>query len=303
MKEITILFITNDVSQYIEKSSTYLMEELRKHVNLIQCHEHGDIHHILKKLEMKPDFILMNDLHPVYGRYITGLENVHLPIGVMMHDLHYKISRRKKMMREIKPIIIFNHYRDAFKRFYLEFTDQMIWLPHHVPDEIFKDYQHRKEIDLLMLGSMIPNLYPFRNQMYDALKKKQGFRYHAHPGYEMNRAHSLTGEAYAREINRAKIFLTCDSIYHYPLLKYMECLACNTLLLAPGSNELEELGFKNGETFINIDETNFLDKAKWYLENDLERDRISKQGYEMVRKRHLTSIRAIEMIQHIHDVI
>lgn len=300
---MTILFITNNVSNYIEKSTNYLIDELKRHVHLILWHQHGEAQEIFRSLETKPDFILLNDIHPVYGRYITGLDEINVPVGMIVHDLHYKRRTRKKLMSTISPAIVFTHYRDAFISNYSEFTDQMIWFPHHVPDKIFKDYQHRKEIDLLMLGSMIPNLYPFRNQIYDELRKKQGFRYHAHPGYEMNHAHSLTGEAYAREINRSKIFLTCDSIYHYPLLKYVEAVACNTLLLAPGSNELEDLGFRNEETFIRVDEKNFLDKVHFYLENDSERIRIARQGYEMVRKRHLTSIRAVEMVQHIHEVI
>ncbi len=303
MGKISILFITNDVSLYLEKSTSYLISELKKQCNLMIWDDHGDIHLILSKLTLKPDFILMNDYHPTYGRYITGLEMVNIPIGIIVHDLHYKIGSRKRMMKSVKPSIIFTHYRDAFMKSYPEFQSEMVWFPHHVPEDIFHDYKLIKDTDILMMGSMIPKLYPFRNQMYRHLKQRKGFLYHSHPGYDKEIESGVVGEVYARELNRAKLFLTCNSIYHYPLLKYVETLACNTLLLAPVTKELEDLGFKNEETFVAIDNSNFSEKVNYYLVNETERRHIAQKGIEMVRARHLTSIRVAEMIKHIHNVI
>ncbi len=303
MRKISILFITNDVSQYVEKSTSYLISELRNHCNLTIWNSHGDIQSIFSELIVKPDFILMNDFHPTYGRYITGLDMVDIPIGIIMHDLHYKIGSRKRMMKSVQPSIIFTHYRDAFMKSYPEFQNEMIWFPHHVPEVIFHDYQLKKDTDILMMGSMIPKLYPFRNQMYHHLKHRKGFIYHSHPGYDKERDSGVIGEEYARELNRAKLFLTCNSIYHYPLLKYVETLACNTLLLAPATKELEDLGFRNEETFVAIDESNFFEKVNYYLVNDSERRHLAQKGFEMVRERHLTSIRVTEMMKHIHNIL
>ncbi|MDO6657629.1 glycosyltransferase [Anaerobacillus sp. 1_MG-2023] len=303
MKRISILFITNDVSHYIDKSTSYLIAELQKQSALTIWHSHGDIQSILSMLRVKPDFILMNDFHPTYGRYITGLENTDIPIGIMMHDLHYKVASRKRMMKRVQPSVIFTHYRDAFMESFQEFQSEMVWFPHHVPKDIFHDYKLIKDTDILMMGSMIPKLYPFRNQMYRHLKQRKGFLYHSHPGYDKEIESGVVGEVYARELNRAKLFLTCNSIYHYPLLKYVETLACNTLLLAPVTKELEDLGFKNEETFVAIDNSNFSEKVNYYLVNETERRHIAQKGIEMVRARHLTSIRVAEMIKHIHNVI
>ncbi|WLR59545.1 glycosyltransferase [Guptibacillus hwajinpoensis] len=303
MREISILFITNKMDHYVEKSTTYVISELEKQSRLILWHDHGDIQSILNNIRTKPDFILLNDFHPTYGRYITGLNKIKIPIGMIMHDLHYKKGARTRLMREIRPTLIFTHYRDAFLTLYPEFQDQMIWFPHHVPEQIFFDYQLEKEIDVLMIGSMIPRLYPLRNHIYEKMKQRKGFIYHAHPGYGKESDRGITGEGYAREMNRSKIFVTCDSIYHYPLLKYMESLACHTLLLAPATKELEDLGFIDQETFVAIDETNFSERVTKYLSSETERNNIASRGYEMVRKKHLTSIRVAEMIQHIQKVI
>ncbi|MGE6300051.1 glycosyltransferase, partial [Pseudalkalibacillus hwajinpoensis] len=182
MKRISILFITNDVSHYVEKSTSYLISELKEQCNLTVWQNHGEIQSILSTLSAKPDFILLNDFHPIYGRYITGLERIDIPIGILMHDMHYKVGSRKRMMEHVKPSIIFTHYRDAFMKSYPEFQNEMVWFPHHVPEVIFHDYHLKKDIDILMMGSMITKLYPFRNQMYRHLKQRKGFIYHSHPG-------------------------------------------------------------------------------------------------------------------------
>ena len=78
------------MDHYVEKSTTYVISELEKQSRLILWHDHGDIQSILNNIRTKPDFILLNDFHPTYGRYITGLNKIKIPIGMIMHDLHYK---------------------------------------------------------------------------------------------------------------------------------------------------------------------------------------------------------------------
>ena len=58
----------------------------------------------------------------------------------------------------------------------------MQWFPHHVNTEVFKDYQLPKDIDLLLMGDVLPRLYPLRNRILQVMKDKPGFVYHEHPG-------------------------------------------------------------------------------------------------------------------------
>ncbi|MFJ8264799.1 glycosyltransferase [Peribacillus asahii] len=130
----------------------------------------------------------------------------------------------------------------------------MFWLPHFVNISIFKDYQYPKEIKWLLMG-MTSNHYPLRQIIKKHMINKKGFVYHRHPGYKnVNDQDSkiFVGRNYAKEINRAKMFFTDDSKFHYPFMKYYEVLACNTLLLAPANQELLDLGFKPGENFVEI---------------------------------------------------
>ncbi|WP_377889543.1 glycosyltransferase [Alkalihalobacillus sp. R86527] len=302
-KKRTILFITKDLSKHVERSSFYLVRELQKRANVITWHEHGNLSDIIRQISSLPDFILLNDLHPTYCPYIRGVESTTIPVGIFMHDLHYHKLRRKRFVEKGNVSVVFGYYREAFMESYPEFHNRFVWLPHHVETTIFKDYQIGKSIDYLMMGALFPNFYPLRASMYNQLKSASNFKYHQHPGYKQIAKGHLAGEAYAKELNRAKIFLTCDSIYHYPVLKYFEAPACNTLLLASSSKELTDLGFIDGKTFVSVNEHNVVQKAAYYLQHEEERIRIARAGHEMVQANHSTSKRAEELMQHIEKVI
>ncbi|MEB1806293.1 MAG: glycosyltransferase [Bacillaceae bacterium] len=304
MKELKILFITKNLSHFIERSSVYFYEELRKQANVIVWHEHGYIQDILSKLPFQPDFILLNDYCPQYCPFIRGLKGLSIPVGTILHDLHYRKERRKSWLKNEEIKYIFSIYREPFMKWYSEFRDRFIWLPHHINTDIFMDYQQVKTVNWLMMGAVYEHLYPLRSLIMKQMYNKPGFICYGHPGYRDHVGKNvLVGKEYAMEINKAKIFLTCDSIYQYPVLKYFEVLGCNTLLLAPGSKELNDLGFVNGETFVAIDETNFTEKADYYLHHESERIAIAKNGYEMVRKRHSTSQRVQEFLQKVAEII
>ncbi|WP_270181668.1 glycosyltransferase [Alkalihalobacillus sp. CinArs1] len=303
VRKRTILFITKDLSKHVERSSYYLVRELQKRANVIFWHDHGLLPDILAKIQVRPDFILMNDLHPTYCPFIRRINETDIPVGIFMHDLHYKKQHRKRFIEKGNVSVIFAHYRDAFLKWYPEFQDRFIWFPHHVDTSIFKDYKLGKSTDYLMLGALFPSFYPLRASMYNQLKATTNFKYYEHPGYKRIGKGHLAGEAYAMELNRAKMFFTCDSIYHYPVLKYFEVPACNSLLLASSSKELTDLGFVDGKTFVAVHEQNVLQKASYYLKHEKERLQIARAGHQMVIANHSTSKRADELMEHIEKVI
>ncbi|WP_408010744.1 glycosyltransferase [Pseudalkalibacillus sp. A8] len=303
-KRLKILFITCHMESYIEKSTYYLGEELKKSCNLTYWYKDGKLPDIINQLQQPPDFILFNDQRPNYCPRIRNIDRVLIPKGTLVHDIHYRKGWRKKFYQKNQIEHLFVQYRYAFLKWYPEFQNQMIWLPHHVPGHIFKDLKLQKDINLLMLGSLIKGFYPLRVQMFNQLSKRPDFRYFQHPGYRnIQSQKAIIGENYAKLMNRSKIFLTCDSVYKYPLLKYFESLGCGTLLLAPGSKELQELGFVNGETFVEVNEKDFLEKVNFYLRNEDLRNQIITNGKKLIQQRHTTEIRARQLLRHIERII
>ncbi|WP_068672587.1 glycosyltransferase [Oceanobacillus sp. Castelsardo] len=304
---IHILFITEDTSQLLNKNFYYLEQELAKLAHVTFWRENGHISSILKKLSIRPDFILLlNDIGKKISPMIKGLANIDIPVGLFINDAHRFTSYRRNFISKNKISHLFTVARDKCIEIYPEFQHKMEWFPHFVNSEIYKDYHEQKDIHLLMMGA-VNDIYPLRQKIFNTYKLDSRFVYHKHPGYksfnEQEENQLFIGPRYAKEINRAKIFFTCPSIHYYPIRKYFEALACNSLLLAPTFKELEDLGFVPGFHFVSIDENNFKEKAAYYLENETKREQIAEQGYLFIHENHSAKIRACELIKKMESIV
>jgi hypothetical protein len=304
-EQLSVLFITRRFHNRVNKSTEYLISELQKQSNLSIWENDGDLCDIVSKLPNLPSFVLLNDFKPDYTPKIRGLRNTSIPVGAILHEIKYKPYRRKLFYERENIKHIFTHYRDASNRIIPDLRERYIWLPHYVPLDVFKDYGQERDIDCLMMGILMERVYPKRFAMYKRLLNYPGFIYHDHPGYgELpTDSYNLIGINYAKELSRAKIFVTCDSIEKLPIMKYFECLACKTLLMGTGSEELKELGFIDGETYVEVDEHNVLEKVTYYLERDEERKQIVENGYNLVAERHSVEKRVQELLCIVTDII
>ncbi|GGE41681.1 hypothetical protein GCM10011391_20550 [Pullulanibacillus camelliae] len=304
-RRITLLFITKDFTHRTERSTYYLIQALKKHAELLVWHEHGDIQSILRQCPKTPDFILLNDFKPDYSPFIRNLKSASVPYGIIMHDLKYKMKHRKAFIEKESVRHIFSIYRDPFKKWFPEFLSRMVWLPHHVPINIFKPYNEEKDIDILMSGALFEHIYPLRHHFYTHYKDDPRFCYIPHPGYrdvDEQEAYYV-GENYARLLSRAKLFLTCDSVEHFPVLKYYEAAAAGTCLLAPLNAELRDLGFQADENCVDISAVNFEEKVEEYLEDEEKRKQIIQRAVHFIRENHSTEVRAKQLIGHIVKIL
>ncbi|SHS25336.1 Uncharacterized protein conserved in bacteria [Mycobacteroides abscessus subsp. abscessus] len=306
MEKIKLLFLTKDDSHYIVPASHYFLKELSRYTDLRVSHDSGNIEDILGKIDFEPDFIYLNDYLENSSPVVTGLRSLQIPFAVGLHDLHFRYPDRKKDLINEEVKHIFTYYKDKFLQWYPEFTNQMRWIPHHVNTNIYKDYGLNKEIDFLLMGATLEDFYPLRLSIINRFKGRPEFVHHPHPGYRQvnsNEHGVFVGERYAKELNRAKICLTCDSIHKYTLMKYFEITACNSLLLAPYSDEFYELGFIPGVNFVSIDENNFEEQAYYYLHAEEERKMIAYNGMKMSHAKHSTTKRVLEFLETIDEIL
>jgi len=304
---MNLLFIAEDTSDFIDKSIHYLEEELAKLTNLIVWRESGRIEKILDTISIKPDFILIvNDISFKMSPVVKGMHSIDIPTGLIVNDVHRFTEQRRNYIRKNNIKYIFSVIRDKFYESYPEYKNKMIWVPHCINPTIYKDYNLAKDISLLMIGA-VNDTYPLRQTILKSYKRNSDLIYHEHPGYQplekFKESFFYINEKYAKEINRAEIFFTCPSIFNYPLMKYYEVLACKSLLLAPTFKELEDLGFIPGIHFVAINEYNFKEKARYYLNNDYERKKIVCQGHKMVHQNHTIQIRAQQLVEQIKKII
>ncbi|MFP3886609.1 glycosyltransferase [Priestia filamentosa] len=306
MEKTKLLFIARDDSHYTVRATHYFIHELSKITDLMVSHESGNIEDLIAKCRTKPDFIYLHDYKENGAPIIEGVKNLKIPYAIGLHDLHYQYPNRKAVLMKEGIKYIFTYCQAKFIQWYPEFSNGMKWLPHHAHLDIFKDYGLPKDIDLLMTGAAFEDYYPLRAQIIKRFENKPEFVRHKHPGYrnvEKNESNVIIGDDYAKEINRAKICFTCDSIYKYPIKKYFEVPACNTLLLAPFSDELHKLGFIPGVNFVSINENNFEEKADYYLEHEEERKKIALNGMRLIQQKHSTRQRVIEFMEKIGEIL
>lgn len=301
MSGIKLLFSSYDCSRFINRNYELFRQEAARQSEVVFWRYKGNVQEILEKIKFKPDFIIL-DCSPG----LSDLDKVNIPKALILDDVHWEIEENKGLIKRGKIDIIFSRTNEAFNKYYSEFKDKFTWLPYGVDTRIFRDYQEEKKINFLLMGAVWPKAYPFRAKVLEKFNGVDGFVYHHHPGYinvDEKQEGVYVGEKYAREINRAKIFFTCDSVNHYPIAKYMEVLACNTLLLAPSNNDLSKLGFKDEINFVECNQENFYEKAMYYLENEHERKRIAYNGYQFVYENHSNRVRVAKFINHLEHFI
>lgn len=296
---VNILYVSRDESQWVFRGPHYFQKELARVARVHFARRSGSIKKILRKTPFRPDLIVLHMQPMSQALVISGLDAVKIPKAIYIEDVHYRPKELVNFVVANGIQAVFCPYREHFHRYLGEIAERFHWLPHSVDPSIFRDYQLPKEIDLLLMGQVVPMYYPVRQAMLERFRHRQGFVYHGHPGYvdvADEDPRFYVGVRYAQEINRAKIFVTCGSKWNLPLAKYFEAPACMSCLLAPGGTDLSELGFQDGETFVECTQDNFEEKARELLDDPGALVRITRQGYEMVMDRHTTSTRVRQFL-------
>ena len=247
------------------------------------------------------------------------LNKVKVPKILWMNDFwHCTHAEWRKIIQE-------NGFSAVFSTYYLPFTSKKTFdnffdsdiqkqipfypLPRAIDQTLFKDYRLPKEFDVTLLGALDEDFYPLRTYFHRTLQKQEGIRYFNknHPGYayynQKSNPDDLIGENYAQAINRSLIFLSCTGRYKIPFIKLYEVLASRTLLMCDRPMGAEKIGLVDGETYIQVDRVNFLEKIRYYLRRPDKIKRIADNGYHLFLKRHTTKIRATEFKELVEEVI
>ncbi len=280
-------------------------------------HNNGNIQKIIKRLDFIPDFIFHYDIAWGYALSpnITGLDKINIPKGCLVIDTHFSPVERCKYFEKNKIDLIFSTTKSSFLQTYPKYKDKFRWFPFSINPNVFKDWRLKKDIDFLLIGQLYDRVkktgyqtntpkgrYQFREDVLNQMRGVKGFVFHSHPGH-MAPASALLNEKYAKELNRSKIFFTCGSTLKYPVLKFFEAPASKTLLLAEPVQDILDLGFKDGVNFVACNQSNFYEKAMYYLKNEKERMKITENGYQFIRSDHTNDIRAKKFVDDVREYI
>jgi hypothetical protein len=131
-------------------------------------------------------------------------------------------------------LVIAHHANDLPKYHHLHSQVCFVNISHCAEQTIYRDYGEEKKYDVLLVGALNPKYYPFRCRLANLIRTKMDSKIRCkileHPGPNLLHSHGAILEEYAKEINRAKITLTCSSKYRYRLGKYVEIPMCASIL-------------------------------------------------------------------------
>ena len=203
----------------------------------------------------------------------------------------YDIEWTKKEIGESGANIVLCHHLNDMRQYeeiYKDSDIKFINVPHSAEQTVFKDYGLKKQIDLLLVGSiyyesMLGNHYPLRVRMVNLLKKMTpGYKcaIFPHPGGVHYDAHTNKyAIEFAKAINSAKICITCSGAPNSRFGKYIEIPMCATAIAAdiPGEQQ-EDISKFLIEINMLMSDKQIIDKLEYYLENENERKKKIYEG-------------------------
>jgi len=194
---------------------------------------------------------------------------------------------------------VFFNQKDAVEEYNKTHDNKAIWLPHAAEPLAYPNISIIKKYDVGFVGHVqeTPNYNGItRLDALDRLFKEFPNFYHGsrHPGFPDK---NLFEDA-AKKFSMSKIVFNI-SIKDDINMRCFETMSTGSFLLTNWIPTLGEL-FEDGKhlvTYKTLDE--MVEKAKYYLEHDEEREKIAKAGYDEFISKHTYKHR----VEKVHDMI
>ncbi len=236
----------------------------------------------------KPDFILTYGWR--YSKDFEGLSDVDVPKVHITVDYGRPagIPRQNTFFKENKYDLVFAITLNALNLLKKHKVCNMIHIiPFSVDCDIYKPLKLAKKDQILASFTTRTDIYPNRSKVQRAAKST---------GYPVI-TERVVHKKLIRVINKSKITLTSNNIFKSFSMRYTETMACGGFLLADEPADMEFLGYVNKKHFVVYKGLNDLkDKIKFYMKNDSNREKITKQGMDFVRKTHNNQKRVADML-------
>lgn len=251
-----------------------------------------------------PDVIVIDHVWGVSRRW-KNLAEIEIPKAFIVSDSHHEPSKKMEYIRQNKIDLALFVCKFSIKQFKDGINCSVGWLPWSVDTRVFRDYGFERKYDVSSLGAVSP-YYPLRQRIQEVLPNTAGINFFTKKRpreWNLNPEKHLFRENYAKVLAQSKISIFDTSILNYPVAKFVEAMACNTLVMAPMPFDGEDLHFEPGFNFVEINKENFLEKIRYYLRHENERREIARQGCETVKKYHTVTIRAKQLADYLKNII
>jgi len=183
-------------------------------------------------------------------------------------DSHCVLEQHKQLCRLLNIDILLNSTESYLPNFD-GLVKKSYWFHNSYPGELIFPKNIEKTVDIGFCGNVLN-----RGHVIDSLDK-----------YDIKKDIFVICDDMVDVINSYKIHLNCN-ISNDINYRTFETTGCGTFLLTNYTPGLEKL-FDIGKEIVVYNDLNDLDnKVRYYLENDEEREKIAKAGYERSKKDH-----------------
>ena len=217
---------------------------------------------------------------------MLNFKDITIPKCIRYNEMFDAEWTYKEIVESGANLVICHHQNEM--KFYQHIPNiKMVYIPHCANTSIFRKYKEcSKNIDILLVGC-IGERYPLRVRMAKILQKihdegKYTCKIHQHPGYNLSDAHTNKYLVdFAKDINQAKIAITCCGKYRSRYGKLVEIPMCGTALASDIPDD-ESRNFRNFVIELRPDMTDdeIIAKLEWHLENREHTERLIKRGLE-----------------------
>jgi glycosyltransferase involved in cell wall biosynthesis len=194
-------------------------------------------------------------------------------------DSHCVLQQHQNLCNILKIDILLNSTIGYLNK-YNGLVKSSYWFPNSYPDDLIDKLNIEKIVDVGFCGNILN-----RGHVIESLNK-----------YKIKKDIFVIGDDMVNSINSYKIHVNCnisDDINY----RTFETTGCGTFLLTNYTPGLELL-FDIGNELVVYDNLEDLDKkVRYYLDNEIERERISKAGYQRAKRDHTYFERAKFLIE------
>lgn len=196
-------------------------------------------------------------------------------------DSHCVLNQHINLVKQIKPDFLLNSTKSYLSNF-KDYCGKTLWFPNCYDDTLIKPIEVEKTIDVGFCGNVIN-----RGNWISYLNK-----------FNIKKDIFVIGDDMVRSINSYKIHFN-RNISNDINYRTFETTGCKTLLVTNYTEGLESLFKINEDIIVYENKDDLIDKIKYYLDNETERNLISNNGYITSKNNHTYEKRISDFIKEL----
>ncbi len=250
----------------------------------VQCGYEPDMFQLKQQFPQLPQPDLFLWVESVYGYFPKNINNLNCPTACYLIDSHMNLQHHLQWAKDYDYVFIAQkEYLPIFKE---HVHNNIFWLPLGADPDIHSKHNVEKEFDVGFVGSITSEVHKRRAELLNKISSVAKVEYKRCFLEEM-----------AEHFSKSKIIFN-NAIKNDLNMRVFEGMSIGSLLLTDethGSGQLEM--FKDGEDYVLYNDENIVEKVKYYLEHDEEREKIAKAGRERILRAHTYKHRTDELIK------